>query len=312
MRVPSRHLVFAAACVAALGSPVIGVAASQPTVAVSYQLDDPDGELPVGSAPTVAAQAAASICRYASDRWAFLRWVPEAAGEPAAKWVVRLEVRRMAVTDGAGHSWAGSEVRLRHVEVIGGVRHVLEVPEADEVLYSATAPKPGGVEALRLAVERHLARQLPGLVGTPAVEAFARAIPLCDRIVADTDHRRLLILVDRRALRAEPDSELEVRMPTAQQPDLFLIVQPLSEVYEDGDLNGCVRGWIVRCNSQALAMGTWWDDNLPPLLDSALRVQVFMRTYKPGSEWTVSGPSGLADDPFPPTGTRCPAAEVNP
>lgn len=312
MRPRSKSLIMATACIASLLCGAVSVEGSQPVVAVSLQLDDPSGELPLAAAPTVAARAVASICKQAARRLGFLRWAAGPDGEPAAQWVVRLEVRTVELTDGAGHRWIGSEVRLRHRGSTGGAAWDLAVPEADEVLYPAPEPKPGNAEALAARIERHLERQLPGLLGTPEVADFVSHIPLGDRVVADIAKKQFLVLIDRRALQAQTDSELEIRMPTEQQPDLVLVVQPKSEVFEVGDFNGCVKGWIADCNSQSLAIRVWWDDNLPPLLDSALQVRVFMRSYKPGSGWASSVSSGLVDGPLPTTGTRCAAAEVRP
>jgi hypothetical protein len=299
----SRRLAIVPLALAALASHVPLCAAPDPPK-VHVQFDQSRaptfGMLTDDGQRALAAQLASTT----AELWGFLDWrVDLAANDVAdAEWVIRLEEEEQRIPHDDGTSTVDWKVRLEHYVRIGtGREWKLRQLGTKSLVYEVDSIKPSNPARLQLDLERKIGEQLDDAFMANTGEVFVGNVPLGEALVLDQAHDWVIVPLLVRELRASSETRLGVKFKSREAFSGSMELKTASPVPAGSANEGFVIGQINEFTLPGviIATPTWWDDDLPEILDNATEVRILMIEYHPDPAAGIATESGSVLEPEP-------------
>ena len=268
--------------------PYPATASTLPEVEVSFVHDAPEFVFPMEEIQDLAQE---ETLRHLGEAFGFLRWLPSGeSATPAAEWVVKLR------QEPAG---PGLRIWLEHHARVDGREFELPQLREHEILYDLGNVIPSqSPSRLRDRVQNKLEAQLnEDFLNLVEVELLRR-IELTDDIRAETREDGVVVPLRLSDLKATTETRIGVRLKINDLHYGRFVVKAASQVF-DGELTGCVRGWIEEFEVPPIGdfEPDWWHDSLPEVMSRAETKEVYMHDYDLDIGAGAATSDGLVTDP---------------
>lgn len=256
-------------------------AEDRPLIHVSFQFNGGMLELiPKNQRDAIQLKVEERICEQAEKRWGFLNWSnnpPTPATTDVAKWKVTFSVE-VKQLEGSPLSTVGT---LKHSGQFESMQYPFELTPDQDTIYPIERSIPtGNPTALGNDLIRSLDTQLRDLLEDPRVAKFLNKIPIAEKVIADTDIRKIVVPIKVSDLRTGLDSTLRVSFKEQDEAGL-LDLKTRQEVLIESQNKGYVVGWVTALQHDSIEISdpAWGYEKLSPVISSWKEVKVYMLEY---------------------------------